>query len=121
MSFDREGLVSILEGIAALPEVEVSILYSRGGIPVLMVPSMYNDAYLLKQMGFVIRSEWSVRDIFSDPDRWRTVSRELDSYTVIVSQLSPMFLLGVVLVELTEKIEENILTSIEHIREDLFS
>lgn len=120
MSLDRVRLATFLEGITSLPEIEVSLLYSRGGVPVLMIPPEYNNSYLLKQMGFVIRSEWSVRDIFSDPDRWRTVSRELDSYIVFVAQLSQMFLLGVVSTELTTEIEKTILTTVESIREALF-
>ena len=119
MAFNRASLVTILEGITALPDVEVSILYSRGGVPVLTLPPDYSNSYLLRQLGFVIRSEWSYRDILTDSDQWRSVSRELDSYIVLVAQISSMFLLGVVFNELTPEMEENLLEAIENIREAL--
>jgi len=120
MAFDKAILASYLEGIIALPDVEASILYSRGGVPVLIMPPNYANAFLLKQLGFVIRSEWSLRDIFTDPDRWRIVSRQLDSYIILLVQLSQMFLLGIILTDLTTEMEETLLTAVENLREALF-
>lgn len=120
MAVNKEALTYYLEAIIALPDIEVCILYSRGGIPTLLIPPKYDKAFLLKQMGFVIRSEWSLRDILTDPERWRISTRQFDSYVIFLAQLSPMFILGIVLTDMSEKMEEKLLNAVEHIRTTYF-
>ena len=121
MSIDKDIIGSYLEEITVLPNVDVCVLYSRGGVPVLIMPSNYEKSFLLKQMGFVIRSEWSLRDILTDPERWRITSRRLNSYIILLAQLSSMFILGIILTDLTAEIEETLLTSVENIRNALLA
>lgn len=120
MAVNKEALAYYLEAIIALPDVEACILYSRGGIPTLLMPTNYDKDFLLKQMGFVIRSEWSLRDILTDPERWRISTRQFDSYVIFLAQLSPMFILGIVLTDMSEEMEEKLLNAIEHIRTTYF-
>ena len=120
MALNKEALGYFLEEIITLPDVEACILYSRGGIHTLIIPPNYDKTFLLKQIGFVIRSEWSYRDILTDPDRWRISTRRFNSYVIFLAQLSPMFLLGIVLTEMSEEMEEKLLNAVEHIRTSYF-
>lgn len=120
MAFHKEALGYYLEDIITLPNVDACILYSRGGIHTLIIPPNYDKTFLLKQIGFVIRSEWSLRDILTDPDRWRISSRQFDSYVIFLAQLSPMFILGIVLTDMNEEMEEKLLNAVEHIRTTYF-
>ncbi|MFQ6125761.1 MAG: hypothetical protein ACE5R6_14330 [Candidatus Heimdallarchaeota archaeon] len=120
MTFHKEALAYFLEDVVTLPNVEACILYSRGGTQTLIIPPTYDKTFLLKQIGFVIRSEWSLRDILTDPERWRISTRRFDSYVIFLAQLSPMFILGIVLTDLNEKIEKKLLNAVEHIRTTYF-
>ncbi len=120
MSLDKELIASLFDPIIAHPNVEANILYSRGGVPIIIHPPNYENDFLFKQMGFVIRSEWSLRDIYTDPDQWRIVTRQLGAYVVLLAQLSRMLLLGIILTTIDEQIEAFLLNSVDNIRETLF-
>ncbi len=120
MAINTEALAYYLEAIKTLPDVEACILYSRGGIPTLIMPPNFDKAFLLKEIGIVIRSEWSLRDILTDPERWRISTRQFDSYVIFLAQLSPMFILGIVLTNMSEEMEEKLLNAVEHIRTTYF-